>query len=194
MDEQFSAFDEFILKKYNNLQEFSEDVNSTTTDDTLFFQGEGTVIVIKNESKLLRDYFYFLQINNKAYAFVLREDEERHKNFDGIYQYDISSLTSNDMMIARQHNYDNAFKDFKTNIAIEVKFYDHNEEHKILISQKGKVDLLYSIKLLHEGETPKLSIQTHPSLKNVVEWQRKIDEVNRRTAEVIARKKNNKNN
>ena len=190
MNEQFSAFDEFILKKYNNLLEFSEDINSTAIEGKLFFKGEGTVLVMKDEDKLLKDYFYFLHINDSAYALVIRENDDRSKKFDGIYKYDLACLTSQDMMLAKQQNYGNAFRDFKTNIAIEVKFYDHNEEHKVLISQEGKVDLLYSIKILNNENNLQLSTQSHPSLKNVVEWQRKIDEVNRRTEEVIARKKN----
>lgn len=189
MEEQFPPLQEFIEKQWKTFTDFADHINQ---EKDLYLDGEGVIHLQTFVNKFMcRDVFYLFSINEQLYCSVVKEDREKHhKYFDGLYQLHNSLLTSKTFKLAQSQNYATKFNDFGTKIHIECKAYDYFEEHKLLFSKYGKVDLLYSHQLvINKNETISLKANVHPSLKEMIKWQKMVDKVNAKTEAYLERKR-----
>lgn len=191
MKDQFPVLQEYVEKKWTNLEDFANHINQ---ESSVFLEGEGKIIVNKDiDNFAFKDEFYFININGNLYASSVKEDRETKKPyFEGIYLFNNSVLKSKEFLFSQQKNYSSKYKSFGTKLEIELKFYDYNDEKFIRISQKNKIELLYSQKLNIKENPPSLIVQSSASLTRIVDWQKRVDEVNRKTEEFLAQKKKNK--
>lgn len=192
MDEQFPPLQEFIEKKWKTFTDFADHVNK---DEELWLDGEGVIYLQTFVNNFMcRDVFYLFNINDILYCSAVKEDRETHvKYFDGLYQLHNSLLNSKTFKIAQSQNYATKFSNFGTQIRIECKAYDYFEEHKLLFSNFGKVDLLYSHQLIiNKDDSINLKATVHPSLKEIIKWKKMVDKVNAKTEAFLERKRREK--
>ena len=199
MSEQFQAFEEFVIKKFSSFSEFAAEANETgkflIEEGGAYLQGQGTIhLTIKQAEQFFKDTYHFILLNNRLYAVVIKEDRgNREKIFDGLYHYHEDILKTSDMQMAMRRSHSLRYRAFNANVHVECKSYEYADEHKIHISKFNKVDLLYSWQLLFHGEKPgadaQFTLNVSPNLKTVVEWQQKMDEVNRKTEALLAQKR-----
>lgn len=186
--EQFPPLQEFIHQKWSNFSDFSSSLNEKK--EPLFFEGEGLLIIHTNiKNFLFEDLFYLFSINDSLYVSALKEDRNtRLKYFDGIFHVDNSLINSSVFREAKQDNHSTRYKKFASKILVDCKSYAYENEYKLLFSQANKVDLLYSHQLLinTDNTSIKLKVQSYPSLKKVIEWQKMVDQVNMKTEEFLA--------
>lgn len=199
MSEQFQAFEEYIIKKFSSFSEFAKEVNDAgkflIEAGGAYLQGQGTVnLTVKEQEQYFKDAYHFVLLNEKLYAIVIKEDRQtREKIYAGLFNYHEDILKSQDMQMSMRRNHSVRYRAFNANVHVECKSYEYADEHKIHISKFNKVDLLYSWQLLFHGEAPgkdaQFTLNVSPNLKNVVEWQQKMDEVNRKTEALLAQKR-----
>lgn len=185
---QFNSLEEFIISRTDNFSDFTQSINETSP---LFLEGEGVIYIQHEDNAVVyKDTFYLFQLNSHLYASAIKEDlTNKKRSFDGIYHFDSSLLKSNAFKEAKQKNYNTRFKPFDAKIEVECKYYGSSTESKLLFSKSGKIDLLYSHHVTIVNDNDSIKVQAFPSLKQVIQWQKMVNEVNLRTAKLLADKK-----
>lgn len=172
-----------FLQSWENFTHFCEHINVPhLSQNTLLFEGEG---ILTLESDYSKEKYYLFSLNNKLYGtrLVAQSNEPNVFEFKGV------SAFSNDLLslpiIKKPGNY---YKKLDASIEVDCKPYDYGHEQRLLISKASKVDLLYSQQLNKENNNFSIKSQTYPSLKQAVDWQKKVNSINEKTAKILAEK------
>lgn len=194
MQEQFPPLQEFSLQHWTSFSDFAKDINQKHTSNSIYLEGEGAIhlqSLINNF--LFQDVFHLFMMNHELYASVVKEHRVTKKSyFDGVYAYDLSLLNSETFKEA-MINPSTKFRKLEANVGIELKSYDYHDEHKLLFSRLEKIDLLFSHQLIlnEEDGSSHIKTQIFPSLKQAVQWQKMVEQVNQRTEKFLAEKNKN---
>lgn len=172
MFEQFGFFQEFIIETWGTYSEFVDFINSTNED--LFFEGEATMQkVYLIGGKKFTDTFLFFKLNNRYFCSIFKEDREEHGviYFDGISEMSEIIFKSEDYLELIRRSSKNRFKDLGVGIHITIKCYTYQDEQRIIMSQKDKIDMIYLQKMfLDESDNFSFKTEISVSLKKLVEW------------------------
>ena len=172
MFEQFGFFQEFIVKTWGTYSEFVDYMNRE--NDEIFFEGESTIQKIYLiDGVRFTDAYVFFKLNGKYYASLFKEDREVRNSiyFDGISEMSNIIFKSEDYLELLRKSSKNRFKDLGIGIPIDLKCYIYQDEQKIIMSQKDKIDMLYSQKMfLDDNDNISFKTETSVSLKKLVEW------------------------
>lgn len=173
-----------FLQTWENFTHFCEYINMPNLSSTsaLLFDGEG---ILNLQSEYSKEKYYLFSLNNKLYGtrLVAQSTDLNVFDFKGVSEFNYELLKTS--LIKSAGNY---YKKLEASIEVDCKPYDYGHEHKLLISKASKVDLLYSQQLNKENDTFVLKSQTYPSLKQAVEWQKKVNAINAKTAKVLSNK------
>lgn len=192
MFEQFPPLQEFMIRNWSSFADFENFINDTQNiSHPLFLEAEGVIYLQKNmNNHVYRDVFYLFKLNNRLFASIIKENRETYKKyFDGLCELTFDLLTGHTFLEAKQNNYNTRYKELGTKVEVDCKSYIYHDEHKLLFSKAGKVDLLYSHQLVIKDDNVNLAVQTYPSLEQTVQWQKKRDLINERTQQIIDAKK-----
>lgn len=170
--ETFTDFYKHIEKKYLNKNE------------KLWFNGEG---LFNTSNDSISEEFYLFSINNVLYASALLSSKGQ-KVFSGIIELSNDFLTSEHFKKLTS-GYSKKYKQFNASVQVDLKPYDYGEEHKLLFSKAEKVDLLFSHHLIYKGEFTTFEAKSSPSLKTLIDWQKKVNEINKKMEQIMAEKK-----
>lgn len=170
--ETFTDFYKHIEKKYLNKNE------------KLWFDGEGYYCLITNS---MTEDFYFFSINKTLYASVLLANNG-NKVFSGIIEFS-DDFISSDYFKKSIGGYARKYKSFDASVNIDIKPYDYGDEHKLLFSKAEKVDLLFSHHLIYKGDSIVFEAKASSSLKPTIDWQKKVNEINKKMELILAQKK-----
>jgi hypothetical protein len=152
----------------------------------IFFEGEGFLVFSYGNTT---EKHYLFSLNKKLYSSMLinTNNEQNDKfQFNGIIELDSSILDSDFMP---KYDTTNCFRTLDAALHVDCKHYDYGTEHKLLISKADKVDLLFSHQLIQLETEATFKAQIYPSLKPAVEWQQKVNEIDARTAKIVAEMK-----
>lgn len=174
----------FYLNKWDSFSQFCSDFNNNTQKDKRLFEGYGFLECVYDN---IYEKHYLFSLNGKIYSSMLINDNNESFKFIGIIELNTTILQNN---FFRKYDPVNHFHSLEASVEVDCKNYDYGAEHKLLISQAGKVDLLFSQQLLVEDNKASIQTQTYPSLKQAVNWQMKVNEIEARTAKIMADKKN----
>lgn len=190
MSEQFPPLQEFIITKWDSFSSFANDINHNSP---LFIEGEGVLYLQKMMNNFLfKDTFYLFALNDRLFCSAVKEDRETRKRFfDGVYEVMPGLLKSSLFREAQQANFNTKFKSLGTKIEIECKPYEYHDEHKLLFSTAGKVDLLYSHQIHIKNNELNFKAQVYPSLQQTAQWQKMRDKVHEKTQAYLDSKKKN---
>lgn len=174
-----------FMQSWESFTQFCENltIQNLNSKQILWFNGEG---VLKLQSQYSQEKYYLFSINDRLYGTRLVSDSITSEVFDfkGVTEFDNDLLTLQNLKT--NGNY---YKRLEASIDVDCKPYDYGKEHRLLISKANKVDLLYSQQLNEEESGFILKAQTYPSLKQAVEWQKKVNAINEKTAKILASKK-----
>lgn len=152
--------------------------------EKLWFDGEGS-LTIATES--INEEFYFFSVNNVLYASSLLSSKGE-KVFSGIIEISNDFLTS-DYFKKLIAGYSKKYRQFEASVQIDLKPYDYGEEHKLLFSKADKVDLFFSHHLIYKADAITFEAKSSPSLKTTIDWQKKVNEINKKMEQIMADKK-----
>lgn len=173
--ETFSDFYKHIEKEYLN------------KNIKLWFDGEGHLCT--NKESMSED-FYLFSINGILYASALLTANS-HKVFSGVIEFSNDFLTSEHFKKITS-GYSKKYKTFEASVNIDLKPYDYGDEHKLLFSKADKVDLLFSQHLIYQGDNIVFESKSSPSLKAIIDWQKKVNDINKKMEQILAEKKSKK--
>lgn len=170
--ETFADFYKHIQNKYINKNE------------QLWFDGEGHLYSVTNT---ITENFYFFSINNILYSSALLSSQGQTV-FSGLIELSEDFLTSS---IFKQltTGYSKKYRIFEASVNIDLKPYDYGKEHKLLFSKAEKVDLLFSQHLIYLEDTINFEAKSSQSLKTTIDWQKKVNEINKKMEQILAEKK-----
>lgn len=171
MFEQFGFFQEFIIDTWGTYSEFVDLINE---EEEVLFEGESTIqkTYLINGLKYT-DTFLFFKLNGRYFASVFKEDRNDHGviYFDGISEMSEIIFRSEDYLELIRRSSKNRFKELGVGIPIDIKCYTYQDEQRIIMSQKDKVDMIYSQKMfLDENDNFSFKTEVSVSLKKLVEW------------------------
>ena len=173
-----------FLQSWENFTHFCEHINvpHLSSQNHLLFEGEG---VLALQSEYSKEKYYLFSLNNKLYGtrLVAQSNDLNTFDFKGVSEFSNDLLTS--PLIKTIGNY---YKRLEASIEVDCKPYDYGHEQRLLISKASKVDLLYSQQLNKDNNNFVIKAQTYPSLKQAVEWQKKVNAINEKTAKILANK------
>lgn len=172
MFEQFGFFQEFIVKTWGTYSEFVDYINNEY--DEVLFEGESTIqkTYLVNNIRFT-DTFLFFKLNGKFYTSIFKEDRDEPGvlYFDGISEMSEIVFKSEDYLELIRRSSKNRFKDLGVGIPIDLKCYTYQDEQRIIMSQKDKVDMIYTQKMfLDENDNFQFKTETSVNLKKLVEW------------------------
>lgn len=178
----------YAVKKshWENFTLFSEYINDESLKNNweIFFEGHGYFEFL--EDNFIEKYFLF-KINNRLFASVL-QGINNIMHFEGVFEFELNILKTN--FFSKQHK-KNKYKELEAKILIDCRTYDYDKDHRLYLSQKSKVDLLFTHQLMEETNAT-LKVVILPSLKQAVDWQVKVDLIHTKTAQVIAEREKKK--
>lgn len=171
---------------WETFTEFSKHLNEKYLNKGLkiWFDGEGT-LVVSHES--IHEDFYLFSINNILYASSLLSSNGQ-KVFSGIIEFNNEFLESS-YFKSILTGYSKKYRIFEASVNIDLKPYDYGNEHKLLFSKADKVDLLFSQHLIYSDDTVTIETKASPSLKATIDWQKKVNEINKKMDQILAEKK-----
>lgn len=150
----------------------------------LWFDGEG---FFASNTDSLTEEFYLFSINDVLYASSLLSTNGQ-KVFSGVIEFSNDFLNS-EYFKKITAGYSKKYKTFEASVNIDLKPYDYGEEHKLLFSKSEKVDLLFSQHLIYKGDTITFEAKASTSLKATIDWQKKVNEINKKMEQILAEKK-----
>lgn len=172
MFEQFGFFQEFIINTWGTYSEFVDFINEEETET--LFEGEATIQkTYLIDAKKFTDTFLFFKLNGRYFCSIFKEDRQEHGviYFDGISEMSEILFKSEDYLELIRRSSKNRFKDLGVGIPITIKCYTYQDEQRIIMSQKDKVDMIYLQKMfLDENDNFSFKTELSVSLKKLVEW------------------------
>lgn len=177
---------EYQNNSWDNFTEFSTHIQEKYLErkKKIWFDGEGTFTLV---SETITENFYFFSINNILYASVLTSIAESCL-FNGVIEFNEDFLKSkcfNEILRGRSKKYNK----FHTSVEIDLKAYDYGEEHKLIFSKVGKIDLLYFHHLINKGSVASFESKATTSLKVTIDWQKKVNDINLKMEKILADRK-----
>ena len=169
--ETFTDFYKHIQKKYLD------------NDEKLWFGGEG---VFSASNKSIAEDFHMFSINNVLYASSILSSKDQ-KVFSGIIEFRCDFLAS-PYFKSLSTGYTKKYNKFDASVDVDLKPYDYGKEHKLLFSKADKVDLLFSHHLVYSGDDINFEAKASQSLRLAIEWQKKVNEINKRMEQILAAK------
>lgn len=174
MFEQFGFFQEFIINTWGTFTDFVDHINEN--DSEILFEGETTIQRSTNiDGVRYIDSYLFFKLNGKLYASLFKEDHENNGSiyFDGISEFSDILFKSEDYLELIRRSSKNRFKDLGIGIPIDIKCYTYQDEQRIIMSQQGKIDMIYSQKMfIDEDNNFQFKTETTVSLKKLVDWHK----------------------
>lgn len=171
----WETFTEF----YKHLQKLYLDKS-----EKLWFDGEGAFV---STTENISEEFFLFSINNVLYASALLSSQGQ-KVFSGIIELNKDFLLS-PYFKKIAVGYSKKYRVFDASINIDLKPYDYGEEHKLLFSKAEKVDLLFSQHLIYSGDNVTFEVKASQSLKPTIEWQKKVNDINKKMEQLLAEKR-----
>ena len=167
--------------KWDNFGDFVKYLNGLKKDKHLFFDGEGFLEII-NDDKIERHYLF--SINNIIYSSFVFSNNGEH--FIGVLKLIDNFFKSTFFSQNQSHTLN--FKKLEASVSIDCKSYNYEQEKKLVISKESKIELFYSQRIIFNEDLIEVECATTNSLISAVNRQKKVNEINERTNQLILNK------
>lgn len=162
--------DKYIIESKNLKENFLELFPHNDLKNQLLFSAYG---FFKTD-----DFAYYLfKINNIIYSFETKINYS-HKNFEDSSEYSNFYILSEDILSVDQlrssdpKNSQGFFFDFKIDLPSEIKYYNYQDEFRILLSKhgEGSIDLYFGFSVFKNKEI-NFSVKINQALFQVIKQE-----------------------
>ena len=165
------GIDKFILSKKHTFSDFFDLIKNKTK-----FSGYAY-----HENHSYRYNLFF--IDNQIYASQdLKQSSDKYE-FQYFFEISPEYLEDSSFKYGTNSNHFN----FEADILVEIQFYNHQNEQKIIFRQQDKVDLIFSLHLHVNDENifNYLEVNQYASLEKAVKWHQMMKKLDSRCETIL---------